>query len=397
MVHEPPHTGRAGEFLGGGGKLGNTEKKWVPPWPLRQQARLQKELPRGAVPSDPRPESPLRASPTPWGRSPASPVEKTLLDTVTLSSGTFAQSPVARQPFMGKLMSVALLAGSLWMLRTWGWGAGKRWTDTDKGRQRDSGHPTRGLGPGEPESGPGSPAPPRRGAHGSEGTGATWQAAAWHRPPSLGVRPLALSLHRLPGSAVSPEPKTVLGRGQGGGSRRELGVVRAPESWPGPEEPNPEGLACLPGPFQPWKDRPAPAGAPVLVRSPACTRAPRPQKVSKVSSALRSVATEGSTESSVHLGGLPTPGTLQPSSPLPPPRLCKRGEKGPTTGLRDIKGDDRPRNLPPNSPWGAGQPPEDPQPHLGPRPSGSAPLHPRHTVPPNSLGQSGRHRPGRTA
>ena len=41
-------------------------------------------------------------------------MEKTLLDTVTLSSGTLAQSPVARQPFMGKLMSVAPLAGSLW-------------------------------------------------------------------------------------------------------------------------------------------------------------------------------------------------------------------------------------------------------------------------------------------
>lgn len=50
--------------------------------------------------------------------SPASPVENTLLDTVTLSSGTLAQSPVARQPFIGKLMSVAPLAGSLWMLST---------------------------------------------------------------------------------------------------------------------------------------------------------------------------------------------------------------------------------------------------------------------------------------
>lgn len=50
--------------------------------------------------------------------SPAKPVENTLLDTVTLSSGTLAQSPVARQPFMGKLMSVAPLAGSLWMLST---------------------------------------------------------------------------------------------------------------------------------------------------------------------------------------------------------------------------------------------------------------------------------------
>lgn len=50
--------------------------------------------------------------------SPANPVENTLLDTVTLSSGTLAQSPVARQPFIGKLMSVAPLAGSLWMLST---------------------------------------------------------------------------------------------------------------------------------------------------------------------------------------------------------------------------------------------------------------------------------------
>lgn len=45
-------------------------------------------------------------------------MENTLLDTVTLSSGTLAQSPVARQPFIGKLMSVAPLAGSLWMLST---------------------------------------------------------------------------------------------------------------------------------------------------------------------------------------------------------------------------------------------------------------------------------------
>lgn len=65
----------------------------------------------------------LPSPPVPRGPSPASPVEKTLLDTVTLSSGTLAQSPVARQPFMGKLMSVAPLAGSLWMLRT-GAGAG---------------------------------------------------------------------------------------------------------------------------------------------------------------------------------------------------------------------------------------------------------------------------------
>lgn len=60
-------------------------------------------------------QGPCRA---PQEASPGSPVEKTLLDTVTLSSGTLAQSPVARQPFMGKLMSVAPLAGSLWMLRT---------------------------------------------------------------------------------------------------------------------------------------------------------------------------------------------------------------------------------------------------------------------------------------
>lgn len=56
--------------------------------------------------------------PSHWEASPASPVENTLLDTVTLSSGTLAQSPVARQPFIGKLMSVAPLAGSLWMLST---------------------------------------------------------------------------------------------------------------------------------------------------------------------------------------------------------------------------------------------------------------------------------------
>lgn len=67
----------------------------------------------------------------PWHPSPDSPVEKTLLDTVTLSSGTLAQSPVALQPFMGKLMSVAPLAGSLWMLRT-GVGRGAARDDRDR-------------------------------------------------------------------------------------------------------------------------------------------------------------------------------------------------------------------------------------------------------------------------
>lgn len=62
------------------------------------------------------------AGPSHSEASPANPVENTLLDTVTLSSGTLAQSPVARQPFIGKLMSVAPLAGSLWMLSTKGAG-----------------------------------------------------------------------------------------------------------------------------------------------------------------------------------------------------------------------------------------------------------------------------------
>ena len=65
-------------------------------------------------------------------------MEKTLLDTVTLSSGTLAQSPVARQPFMGKLMSVAPLAGSLWMLRTVagsGVGGGERQQRQTKGEK----------------------------------------------------------------------------------------------------------------------------------------------------------------------------------------------------------------------------------------------------------------------
>lgn len=62
------------------------------------------------------------AGPSHSEASPANPVENTLLDTVTLSSGTLAQSPVARQPFIGKLMSVAPLAGSLWMLSTKGGG-----------------------------------------------------------------------------------------------------------------------------------------------------------------------------------------------------------------------------------------------------------------------------------
>lgn len=55
---------------------------------------------------------------------------------MTLSSGTLAQSPVARQPFMGKLMSVAPLAGSLWMLRDRGGvGVGRR---DNSDRQRET-------------------------------------------------------------------------------------------------------------------------------------------------------------------------------------------------------------------------------------------------------------------
>lgn len=86
-----------------------------------------------------RPKSLMRAPPPlhATGPSPASPVEKTLLDTVTLSSGTLAQSPVARQPFMGKLMSVAPLAGSLWMLRTVAREDERRqrWTETERAVQ----------------------------------------------------------------------------------------------------------------------------------------------------------------------------------------------------------------------------------------------------------------------
>lgn len=65
-------------------------------------------------------------------------MEKTLLDTVTLSSGTLAQSPVARQPFMGKLMSVAPLAGSLWMLRTVRGGGRGEGRDSDRQRETET-------------------------------------------------------------------------------------------------------------------------------------------------------------------------------------------------------------------------------------------------------------------
>lgn len=159
------------------------------------------------------PESPVRALPMPRGSSPASPVEKTLLDTVTLSSGTLVPSPVARQPFMGKLMSEAPLAGSLWMLRTVGVGggdAGQEGTETG----------TEWLHDMEPR--------PRGAARGSEGRqvhGAPSLAPAWcHLPvkprtwasafpvPAPGPWPQvadqlpfprALSLHRLSGLAVS--------------------------------------------------------------------------------------------------------------------------------------------------------------------------------------------------
>lgn len=110
--------------------MGALRKTWTAPWTLRQQTRLQKDLPGGRPPD-------AGAQVSSEGPSPARPVEKTLLDTVTLSSGTLAQSPVARQPFMGKLMSVAPLAGSLWMLRT-ATGAGgrgwQRWTGTRRQR-----------------------------------------------------------------------------------------------------------------------------------------------------------------------------------------------------------------------------------------------------------------------
>lgn len=51
---------------------------------------------------------------------PASPEDRMLLETVTLSSEFLAQSTMPLQPFMGKVMSVAALAGSLWMPRTRG-------------------------------------------------------------------------------------------------------------------------------------------------------------------------------------------------------------------------------------------------------------------------------------
>lgn len=121
-----------GGLPGGGGHPGNPEKERMLPESSKQQARPWT----------------LPSPPVPRGPSPASPVEKTLLDTVTLSSGTLAQSPVARQPFMGKLMSVAPLAGSLWMLRT-GAGAGagaggRQQRQTPGGRDRD----TESLSPG---------------------------------------------------------------------------------------------------------------------------------------------------------------------------------------------------------------------------------------------------------
>lgn len=51
---------------------------------------------------------------------PVSPEDRMLLETVTLSSEFLAQSTMPLQPFMGKVMSVAALAGSLWMPRTRG-------------------------------------------------------------------------------------------------------------------------------------------------------------------------------------------------------------------------------------------------------------------------------------
>lgn len=133
----------------------------MPPWTWRQQARLQEDLPRGAGPSGTGARVSSEGPSVPWGPSPASPVEKTLLDTVTLSSGTLAQSPVARQPFMGKLMSVAPLAGSLWMLRTVVGTDDKR---KQAGRQTESSYVTRNRGPEELGSGPGG-----SGGHGVRG------------------------------------------------------------------------------------------------------------------------------------------------------------------------------------------------------------------------------------
>lgn len=122
-------------------------------------------------------------------------MEKTLLDTVTLSSGTLAQSPVARQPFMGKLMSVAPLAGSLWMLRTvagWGVGGGERQqrqTKGDKdravsgsgasalGREVGRDHHRAAPGSGQVRCACGHPATPREGVQGLHGV---------HRAQGLG-------------------------------------------------------------------------------------------------------------------------------------------------------------------------------------------------------------------
>lgn len=44
---------------------------------------------------------------------PVSPEDRMLLETVTLSSEFLAQSTMPLQPFMGKVMSVAALAGIL--------------------------------------------------------------------------------------------------------------------------------------------------------------------------------------------------------------------------------------------------------------------------------------------
>lgn len=64
---------------------------------------------------------------------PGTPVERVLLEMVTLSSEFRAQSTIPLQTFFGKLMSVALLAELLWILRT----EGQKGGEGKKGGKRE--------------------------------------------------------------------------------------------------------------------------------------------------------------------------------------------------------------------------------------------------------------------
>lgn len=192
--------------------------------------------PPGSHPGAGRPDTARVPWGSPPGASPASPVEKTPLGTVTRSSGTLAPAPAARQPFMGKLRSVAPLAGSLWMLRTVAAQTGE-----DRQTDRQSSHLTRSLGAEELGSGPGGSGPllgvlTARREPGAQGP--SWPLPQALAPPCGRLPPVCTVPPRLPGLAGS--------HGPGGSTSLPPMLEPSPPSTVTPKKG--QGRTCLPNP-----------------------------------------------------------------------------------------------------------------------------------------------------